>query len=211
MKTFSKQFQEYMARRGSHSSSQMAYTQVHQAPRRVSNMTESMDAPRRRSTNWTDDSMGLDEMSISSTWLPKEVHFATYSSLHVYEIDDSEKCKSYNSSERKTFQVKACREAARISGLIEDCPYEGAAAIRHLLNTGAIVTEDLVGIESLISKAAGKKIMKERAIHSALVLDKQLELKKTQSSNLREELAAAAISRSLKSVEKARSRAALAA
>ena len=41
-----------------------------------------------------DESMGVDEMSVSSPWVPKEVHFATFSSLHVYEVDESEKRKS---------------------------------------------------------------------------------------------------------------------
>jgi hypothetical protein len=206
-----KQFQDLMARRGSQSSSLIASSAPErQAPRRVSNMSDLMDAPSRRGT-MADESMGVDDMSVSSSWVPKEVHFATFSSLHVYEVDESEKRKSYSSAERKKFQVKACREAARISSLIEDCPFEGAAAIRHLLNTGALITEELVGIENLINKKGGKRVMKERLAHSTHVLNKQRELQKARASNLGKELAAAAMSRSLKSVEKARSRAALAA
>jgi hypothetical protein len=208
-----KQFQDIMARRGSQSSSLIAssLSPDERAPRRVSNMSDVMDATASRRGTMADESMGVDDMSVSSSWVPKEVHFATFSSLHVYEVDESEKRKSYSSAERKKFQVKACREAARISSLIEDCPHEGAAAIRHLLNTGALITEELVGIENLINKKCGKWVMKERQAHSAHVLNKQHELQKARTSNLGNELAAAAISRSLKSVEKARSRAALAA
>jgi hypothetical protein len=210
MKTISKQIQQLMARRGSENIAQMTSSTAQQAPRRVSNMSDLADPPTRRGT-MADESMGLDDMSVSSSWLPKEVSFATFSNLHVYEVDEAEKRKSFSSSERKAFQVRACRDAARIGALIEDCPYEGADAIRYLLDTGMLATEELVGIEHLISRKTGKKIMKERRYHSAFVLEAQNELRKARDTNLGQKLAATSMTRSLKSVEKARSRAALAA
>ena len=202
MKAMSKQFQGYMPRRSGPNSKEPSK----QPSRRVS------DVPSRRSTYLsaaTEEGFD-DSISVSSAWVPKAVDFATYSDLYVYETHECERRKSFSSEERKMFQVNAFRDAARIDALLKKCPYEGAAAMRHLLDTGAICTEELIGIESMIATKASKR-MKERSVHSSVVLDKQEELWKAQDKNTEHKLAATAIGRSLKNVKKARSRAALAA
>jgi hypothetical protein len=66
----------------------------------------------------------------------------------------------------------------------------------------------MLGIESMI--AGAERVLRDRLKHTAFVLDKQRELKGKKDANIAEELAKAAINRSLKSSEKARLRAALA-
>ena len=194
-----KQIQGYMSRRSGSQS-----VEPPQASRRVS------DVPSRRSTCFSAATEEGDDKSVSPPWVPKAVSFADYSDLYVYEKHECERRKSYSSADRKMFQVNAYREAARIGILVKNCPYEGAAAMRHLLDTGAICTEELVGIESMISTKASKRV-DERSVHSSVVLDKQEKLQKAQDRNMEYKLADTAIRRSLKSVQKARSRAALAA
>jgi len=182
-----------------------------QPPRRVSNLaSESTDLSARRGT--LDDPMEVDDMIASSSNSYKEVTFSEYSSLHVYQVGPIERQKSYTSAERKSFQIDAFREATRIQSLIASCPYEGGEAIRYLLNFGLINPEELVGIENLIcGRSSSKKVAKERYLHTALVLEKQRELRDMNEMNFAQKLAATAVTRSLKSVEKARFRAALAA
>ncbi|KAL3799139.1 hypothetical protein HJC23_002267 [Cyclotella cryptica] len=182
-----------------------------QPPRRVSNLvSESSDLPSRRDT--LDDAMEVDDMIVSSSNVYKEVTFSEYSSLHVYQVGPVERQKAYSSTERKAFQIDAFREATRIQGLIASCPYEGGEAIRYLLNFGLINPEELVGIENLIcGRSSSKKVSKERYLHTAFVLERQRELREKNEMNSVQKLAATATTRSLKSVEKARFRAALAA
>ncbi|KAL7490315.1 hypothetical protein ACHAW6_016081 [Cyclotella cf. meneghiniana] len=107
------------------------------------------------------------------------------------------------------FQSQTLYNAFRIQELMQSCPYEGGNAIRYLVERNVIGPEDLLGIEHLIVGAA--KISKERRSHTRLVIEKQKELSENNHSNIEQELADVAAARSLKSFEKARVRAALAA
>jgi len=150
-----------------------------------------------------------DDLSISSSTSHKVVSFSPHSRLHVYLVDEDERLKSYSSSEQKLFQAHTLYDAFRIKELIQSCPYEGGNAIRYLIGRNLIGPEDLLGIEHLIIGAA--KISKERRIHTRLVVEKQKELHENNYNNFEQKLADVAAARSLKSFEKARVRAALAA
>ncbi|KAL3788003.1 hypothetical protein HJC23_004074 [Cyclotella cryptica] len=183
-------------------------------PRRVSYLVDSVENtaqeralleewPRR--VTFVDQ----DDMSISSSTSHKAVSFSPHSRLHVYPVNEDERLKSYSSSERKLFQAQALYNAFRIQELIQSCPYEGGAAIRHLIDRNLLGPEELLGIENLIVGAA--KISKERRVHSRIVVEKQREMRKNNDVNIEQKLADVAVARSLKSIEKARLRAALAA
>ncbi|KAL7516263.1 hypothetical protein ACHAWX_001295 [Stephanocyclus meneghinianus] len=183
-------------------------------PRRVSFLSNSVDSgmqgralledwPRRVAF------VDQDDMSVSSSTSQKAVSFSTHSRLHVYPVEEDERLKSYSSSERKLFQAEALYNAFRIQELIQSCPYEGGAAIRYLIDRELLGPEELLGIENLIVGAA--KIAKERRVHSRIVVEKYRELQKNNIVNIEQKLADVATSRSLKSFEKARLRAALAA
>lgn len=183
-------------------------------PGRVYSMADSVDNgvlgralleewPRRVSV------VDHDDLSISSSISHKVVSFSPHSRLHVYLVDEDERLKSYSSSEQKMFQSQTLYNAFRIQELMQSCPYEGGNAIRYLVERNVIGPEDLLGIEHLIVGAA--KISKERRSHTRLVIEKQKELSENNHSNIEQELADVAAARSLKSFEKARVRAALAA
>lgn len=152
--------------------------------------------------------MDSDDNSLCRQDTRKEVSFAQYSSLHVYPVHEVENNKSFKNSDRRVFQAQAVYEACRIQELICSCPYEGGKAIRYLTDCNLLKTEEMLGIESMI--AGAERVLRDRLKHTAFVLDKQRELKGNKDVNIAEELAKAAISRSLKSSEKARLRAALA-
>jgi hypothetical protein len=139
----------------------------------------------------------------------KAVSFSPHSLLHTYDVDESERLKSYSSSEQTQFQVQALHNALWIQDLIQSCPYKGGTAIHYLIERNLIRPEELLGIENLI--VGGRKILNERRAHSRLVLKTQSELKKKKDVNIGQKLSDVAASRSLKNVEKARLRAVLAA
>ena len=188
-------------------------------PRRISTLSTSADTkgdqgngrallvdwPRRVSA-YDEDKMDVSVLSSSE----KVVSFSSYSRLHVYQTDDEfERNKSYSSKERKKFQAQALGDAFHIQGLIEACPYEGGQAIRYLMDKKMLYPEELLGIENMIMGA--EKIIKERRKHSILVIKTQKELLERNDANIDAKLAYVATSRSIKTFEKARLRAALAA
>lgn len=152
----------------------------------------------------------VDSRNASSSSKGKKVDFSTYSHVKIYRMNAGcESKKSYTSSDRKSFQLQAVRDAANIKLLIESCPYEGVHAIRYLIMNKIIQREDLVGIEGLIRGA--EKVANDRKAHTAYVLKAQKELQKKNDNNLDLKLARISSSRSYKSFERALLRAALAA
>ncbi|KAL7480200.1 hypothetical protein ACHAW6_005902 [Cyclotella cf. meneghiniana] len=161
--------------------------------------------PRRISSDAGEDM----EISLCSS-SNKKVAFSPYSRLHVYQVDEeAERKKSYGSSERKVFQAQALHDAFRIQALIKSCPYEGGLAIRYLMDKNLLSSEELLGIENLIMGA--EKVIKERRLHTTLVLETQKELLEKNDENIYQTLANVATRRSVKTLQKARLRAALAA
>ncbi|KAL7519169.1 hypothetical protein ACHAWX_003960 [Stephanocyclus meneghinianus] len=185
-----------------------------QLSRRVSSVSDSVDNtdthaqfqgralleewPRRES------SMDLDDISVCSSRLYKEVSFATYSSLHVFPTNEIERRKSYTSSEIKEFRTHVSQDALRVKELIASCPYERGHAVRHLICINALGPEELIGIDHLVcDDFAAQKIARERFVHMTMVVEKQRYLQA-------EELADFSTKRTAKSSKKALIRARLA-
>lgn len=144
-----------------------------------------------------------DEMSICPK-SKKVVRFSRYSSIHVYQIHEVEKKKSYNSADLKLFKVQAKRDAQRVTELISTCPCKGGNAVCHLIDIGELAFEELVGIDHLLGcENAERRIAFDRFIHAKLVTKNQHDLSVRQLANI-------ARKRSSKNVEKALMRAELA-
>lgn len=115
----------------------------------------------------------------------------------------------YTKEDQDAFSAESVREGLRIKDLIETAPYESIAeSIKYLLRNRIITRGELVGVENYI---LGKSnVLKLRRDHSAAVLRKQHEQRKQQLQDPMNLGKAAQIS-SVKSVQKARVRAAMAA
>mmetsp|Transcript_6846 Transcript_6846/g.14273 ORF Transcript_6846/g.14273 Transcript_6846/m.14273 type:complete len:182 (+) Transcript_6846:101-646(+) len=141
----------------------------------------------------------------------RRVAFSECSHLHVYEPHDQFLLKSlcYTKEDQDAFSAESVREGLRIKDLIETAPYESIAeSIKYLLRNRIITRGELVGVENYI---LGKSnVLKLRRDHSAAVLRKQHEQRKQQLQDPMNLGKAAQIS-SVKSVQKARVRAAMAA
>ncbi|KAL7489465.1 hypothetical protein ACHAW6_015087 [Cyclotella cf. meneghiniana] len=141
----------------------------------------------------------------------KHVHFSQYSSLHVYGVDPSYRLsKSYSSTEYTAFRTRAAFEAHRLRQLITSCALPNVKTIRLLIEHGAVKREDFLGIEHLIDRRVYERVMKERRVHSALLLQRQEELLKRNELDA-DSLSEVVKARSAKSADRARVRAAMAA
>ena len=144
----------------------------------------------------------------------RQVTFANYSSMCVYDLDHKyESNKSYTSTERKVFRRNAAKDGRHVHDLIakhSTHDSKDAHALNQLLEAKTLEIENLLGIEHLVHEKGCKRLTKQRRFHCALLLCKQKELLK---ENVRNEsvLAAAVQLTSAKSMKKARLRAALAA
>lgn len=180
-------------------------------PRRISSMSTSDDRPEYKKTSsvgrlleeWPNrDSIFEDDMSKESTKL--EVKFALYSSIHVYPTHECERKKSYKAPDIKKFKTQVGIDVLRVEELITTCPYKRGNAVCHLIDSGALAPEELVGIDHLLcGEDAARKIAFDRFAHAKLVTRKQIELHEY-------ELAAVASKKSSKNVDKALMRARLA-
>jgi hypothetical protein len=143
-----------------------------------------------------------DNMSKESTKL--EVKFALYSSIHVYPTHECERKKSYKAPDIKKFKTQVGIDVLRVEELITTCPYKRGNAVCHLIDSGALAPEELIGIDHLLGgEDAARKIAFDRFAHAKLVTRKQIELHEY-------ELAAVASKKSSKNVDKALMRARLA-
>ena len=143
----------------------------------------------------------------------KQVTISPFSQARKYTVDESTNKPSYSSKERKLFQDEATLEAFRIRKLMAMCPEgcnTGGKATIYLIKHNILAVEEIIGIENLIFLSSAKHVLKERRVHTALVLKKQDELRERNEVNA-DELGEIARLRSSKSVERALLRAALAA
>jgi hypothetical protein len=171
---------------------------VARPPRRISSMPTSHDRPEYRKT----DSIFKDDVNEESTKL--EVEFAKYSSIHVYPTHECERRKSYKSPDIKKFKTQIGIDVLRVEELITTCPHKRGNAVCHLIDSGALAPEELIGIDHLLGgEDAARKIAFDRFAHVKLVTRKQVELHEY-------ELAAVASKKSSKNVDKALMRARLA-
>ncbi|KAL3776182.1 hypothetical protein HJC23_008219 [Cyclotella cryptica] len=144
---------------------------------------------------------------------PKQakVSFSEYSTKRVYITDPSyEDRKSYSTADQKSFRKGAAHEAYQINHLISSCPAQPGLAIRQLIGRGLLVQEELLGIEHLVSTNAKRGFQQRRSyITFVLYIQKRMREENQNEVNA-EELAAVAIAKSSRMIEKARLRAALA-
>lgn len=142
----------------------------------------------------------------------KRVTISHLSKVRKYTVDESTDPQSYSSKDRKLFQEDTVREAYRIRKLMSLCPEgfnTGGKATIYLIQNNLLSVEEMIGIENLINVASAKNTLKERRIHTALVLNKQRELREQNLVNI-DELGEIARFRSSKNAERARLRAILA-
>jgi hypothetical protein len=142
----------------------------------------------------------------------KHVTISHLSKVRKYTADESTQSQSYSSKDRKLFQEDTVREAFRIRKLMTLCPEghnTGGKATIYLIQNNILSVEEMIGIENLINVASAKNTMKERRLHTALVLKKQRELREQNLVNI-DELGEMARFRSSKNAERARLRAILA-
>lgn len=143
----------------------------------------------------------------------RSVHFSESSRLYVYERESKYFLRSltYNKDQRNIFGKEALLEGLRIKRLVGAAPFDSTAeSIRYLLNNGAISKEELIGIEHYIVGHPNRVPM-IRQRHSKAVLQKQRENQHKQLEDAALSLSMFAKSSSLKSMQRARIRAAMAA
>lgn len=150
--------------------------------------------------------------------LKPRVTFSERSSMYVYRPDPSYVLnKSYTKEERRGFSTEALTEAIRIKKLVLSTP--GAStkdSFKFLLKNDVITLEEIVGIEHLVLGKSASKLLKERQDHAKAVLMKQCQQRMEEGkSKLQDDsmtkLGEFSASRSMKSVKRARIRAAMAA
>ncbi len=170
------------------------------------------DWPKRRTSYESGDAADWQALCARLHANQKAVVFSEYSSLHVYNEDlRYQMNKSYSSSERKQFGKEAVLESHRIKSLVTHFPIQGNS-IRYLLSHNIISREEILGIEHMVSNRAATRIFRERRDHSARVLMEQQKMKERKElDDPSGKLAVVALTRSLRSVKRARFRAALAA
>lgn len=143
----------------------------------------------------------------------KRVTISQFSNVRKYAVDEYTIQQSYSSEDRRRFQEEAAREAFRIRKLMAMCPHgsnTGGKATVYLIQHNILSVEEMIGIENLMSDASAKNSLKERRLHTALVLKKQRELREQNILDT-DKLGEIARLRSSTNVERARLRALLAA
>eukprot|EP00804_Cyclotella_cryptica_P020018 CCRYP_007903-RA/>CCRYP_007903-RA protein AED:0.36 eAED:0.36 QI:0/-1/0/1/-1/1/1/0/230 len=153
------------------------------------------------------------DSNVRSQNTQKQVTISHFSQVRKYAVNEARIRQSYSSQDRRRFQMEAIREACRVRNLMATCPHgyrTGGKATVYLIQHDILSVEEMIGIENLISDASAKNSLKERHLHTALVLKKQRELRE-QNEVDNEKLGEIARLRSSKNVERARLRALLAA
>ena len=137
----------------------------------------------------------------------KRVRFSEYSTMRVYVIDPlSRQSMSYSSAEYEAFRTRAAFDGYQLRRLLAACSSQNANTFRLLINHGVIAREDFLGVEHLISERSTERVLRERRVHSVLLLEKQNELRERNELNA-DLLAEVATAMSTKSVQRARVRA----
>eukprot|EP00804_Cyclotella_cryptica_P025250 CCRYP_010351-RA/>CCRYP_010351-RA protein AED:0.16 eAED:0.16 QI:166/1/1/1/0/0/2/25/165 len=141
----------------------------------------------------------------------KRVTFSQYSTKRIYKCSQLYRSHmSYTCRDQKVFRDETRREGQRIQQFVSLHSVKTGTIIHHLIKLNLLSTEELLGIEHLISKDAAVKVLKQRHAHVELVLRVQKELRERNEENV-DKLAQCAMHSSSKSVHIARLRAALAA
>lgn len=156
-------------------------------------------------------SQGLDLIEDWPTKQKKQVSFAKYASLHIYNCSLTYRSTmmSYSAADQKAFQAQALQDGLRIGQLIAASTLDTGAAIHRLFERNIISCEDLIGIEHLISDRAIMAVRDKRKTHVQLVLGLKEEVQKKNGERVKLIVKALKVSSS-KSAKKAQLRAILA-
>lgn len=195
--------------------------QQHQLHAQVDELLEDWPHQRRR-MSYCDESESInneDWQSLYKKLRSPNVTFSERSSMHIYRPDPHyTKTKSYTKVERKAFGSDALREAIRIKRLVISAESGKAStkdSFKFLLKNNVIRLEEIVGIEHLVLGKSAAKLLKERRDHSRAILREQerqcLQHKKLKHNDPMGKLGEFSVNRTLKSVKRARIRAAMAA
>jgi len=167
--------------------------------------------PRRKSSI---SSSSFDSDSLQgATHKSHRVRFSDASQLHVYERHSISLLRSlaYKKEDRDEFGKDALVEGLRIKQLIATSPYDSAAkSINYLISIGRISRGELLGIEHFII-GKSTRVVKVRKQHSDAVLKRQSEQRHQKLDDPVIDLGKFAQKSSLKSTQRARIRAAVAA
>mmetsp|Transcript_11549 Transcript_11549/g.17747 ORF Transcript_11549/g.17747 Transcript_11549/m.17747 type:complete len:197 (-) Transcript_11549:810-1400(-) len=184
------------------------------------NMAAYYDSPRQDSLleHWPKPMALKSSLADSSTHnrsKKSRVRFSDSSWLHTYQRSPISLLRSlsYTKEDNDKFGKLAQVEGMRIKDLIADAPQDSASqSIKHLLRRGSLSTDELRGIDHFIF-AKPTRVRKMRKDHAAAVLRKQQELRQDRqtTNDLLSSLSKFAQSSSLKSMQRARIRAAVAA
>ena len=154
----------------------------------------------------------FDSMGGNASKRRNRVSFSESSQLYVYQPHNRQLLKSlsYTEEDYEEFGQDALVDGLRIKNLINAVPQESISeSIKYLLRNRIITRSELIGIEKcILGKPSGTS--KLRREHSAAVLRKQHEQRKEQLEDPMLLVKAAQIS-SVKSAQRARVRAAMAA
>ena len=172
--------------------------------------------PKRESMTYTSFDSGADDASAANMRNRRHfrvVDFSEASHLHVYERESMYLLRSltYTKDDRDEFGKDTLLEGLRIKNLVDTAPpISTAESIKYLLRHDSISRAELIGIEHFI---LGKpsRVQKIRKHHAAAVLWKQQELQHQKLEDPALNLGKFAQSSSLKSMQRARIRAAVAA
>ncbi len=173
--------------------------------------------PKRKSSIISLDSEEVEDDEICTRnkrqMIRRSVHFSETSLLFTYERESKYFLRSlaYTKRDYEKFSKEALLEGLRIKTLIATAPHDSdASSIKYLLRNGIISREEVIGIEHFI---LGKpsRVPKIRKQHAAAVLWKQQEQQCQKIEDPALSLGKFAQSSSSKSMQRARSRAAMAA
>ena len=154
--------------------------------------------------------------------LKPRVTFSKISSMQIYHIDQLyANSKSHSKEDFKRFSMDTLMDAARIKNLVLLTSSDASTkeSFRYLIENHVIMSEEIQGIEHLISNSA-YKLLKERRNHPRAVLSEQDRMEALTSDSMKHtkshddlvnQLATFSASRSLRSAERARIRASTAA
>mmetsp|Transcript_22589 Transcript_22589/g.38508 ORF Transcript_22589/g.38508 Transcript_22589/m.38508 type:complete len:214 (-) Transcript_22589:810-1451(-) len=172
--------------------------------------------PKRTTTFASFDSVEVDVASVSNKrhrYHLRSVHFSETSQLHVYERESKYLLRSltYTKDDRDEFGKDALLEGLRIKNLVATAPpVSTAESIKYLLRHDLLRLVEPVGIEHFFLDKP-KNVVKRRKRHAAAVLWNQQEQQNQKLEDPALNLGKFAQSSSLKSMQRARIRAAVAA
>lgn len=201
-----------------HADTVMDYRHQSQVNHQVDELLEGWPSTRRTSMC----SVNTQDWQSLCQKLHPRVTFSEQSSMHIYRADPHYvRTKSYTKEERRNFSSQTLQQAIRIKRLVLSTPgcTSTKDSFKYLLKNKVIGLEEIVGLEHLVLGKSASKLMKERREHVNAVVREQGKQKYLEytSNKMKDvdhqmvKLGEFSESRSVKSVKRAKIRAAMAA